>query len=147
MIPATGIADFYGGTNSVSYNNALGFFVLMWAVFNLFFLLASTKLCVIPSVDSSRVPVLTNLSSNAVYVAVFSFIELCLIFDAASYFASADGKTELGINLMKVSGAFGFVASLLGYYTVLHYLCEDALPFPVPMGDFTKYRMKKKEKN
>lgn len=83
---------------------------------------------------------------NITYVGVFSFVELCLIFDAASYFASAEGKAELGVHFMKASGAFAFAASILCYYTVLHYLCEDALPFRVPLGDLTRYKYAHKRK-
>jgi succinate-acetate transporter protein len=35
-----GVAAAYG-TNTAEYDNALGFWVLMWAVFNLFFLIGS----------------------------------------------------------------------------------------------------------
>ncbi|CAH0028521.1 unnamed protein product [Clonostachys rhizophaga] len=126
-IPSTGIADFYGGTSTPSFNNALGAYVLVWACFNFFFLLCTTRM-------------------NITYVGVFSFVELCLIFDAASYFASAEGKIELGVHFMKASGAFAFAASILCYYTVLHYLCEDALPFRVPLGDLTRYKYAHKRK-
>ncbi|CAG8936463.1 unnamed protein product [Penicillium salamii] len=118
LIPALGIADAYGGFTP-EYHNALGFFVLLWAVFNLFFLLASCTL-------------------NIVYILLFLTLELCLIFDAASSFVLADGSVEKSANLMTAAGAFAFVSSLLGYYSVLHYLCEDALPFSVPMGDTSR---------
>ncbi|OQD97413.1 hypothetical protein PENSOL_c012G07548 [Penicillium solitum] len=118
MIPALGIVDAYGGYTP-EYHNALGFFVLLWAVFNLFFLLASCAL-------------------NIVYILLFLTLELCLIFDAASSFVLADGLVEKSANLMTVAGAFAFVSSLLGYYSVLHYLCEDSLPFSVPMGDTSR---------
>ncbi|KAK7225359.1 hypothetical protein V2G26_013362 [Clonostachys chloroleuca] len=126
-IPSTGIMDFYGGSATPSFNNALGAYVLVWACFNFFFLLCTTRM-------------------NITYVGVFSFVELCLIFDAASYFASAEGKAELGVHFMKASGAFAFAASILCYYTVLHYLCEDALPFRVPLGDLTRYKYAHKRK-
>ncbi|CAI7662236.1 unnamed protein product [Penicillium palitans] len=118
MIPALGIVDAYGGYTP-EYHNALGFFVLLWAVFNLFFLLASCAL-------------------NIVYILLFLTLELCLIFDAASSFVLADGLIDKSANLMTVAGAFAFVSSLLGYYSVLHYLCEDSLPFSVPMGDTSR---------
>ncbi|CAH0050978.1 unnamed protein product [Clonostachys solani] len=142
-IPSTGIADFYGGFATPSFNNALGSYVLIWACFNLFFLLCTTRMYVL---DLQKHPVPFALSyidkslRNITYVGIFSFVELCLIFDAASYFASAEGKIELGTNFMKASGGFAFAASILCYYTVLHYLCEDALPFRVPLGDLTKYK-------
>jgi hypothetical protein len=36
--------------------------------------------------------------------------------------------------MQQVSGAFGFIAGLLGYYACAHYMCEEALPFRLPMG-------------
>ncbi|KAL9477678.1 hypothetical protein ACSS6W_007519 [Trichoderma asperelloides] len=46
-----------------------------------------------------------------------------------------DGNTRLSIALMKAAGVFGFLAGLLGFYTTAHYLCQDVLPFHIPMGD------------
>ncbi|KAJ6092445.1 hypothetical protein N7467_004414 [Penicillium canescens] len=118
LIPSLGIADAYGGYTA-EYHNALGFFVLIWAVFNLFFLLASCAL-------------------NIVYIILFLGLELCLILDAASSFALGDGLVETSANLITAAGAFGFIASLAGYYSVLQSLCEDSLPFSVPMGDTSR---------
>ncbi|KAJ5757292.1 uncharacterized protein N7511_005986 [Penicillium nucicola] len=118
LIPSLGIADAYGGYTA-EYHNALGFFVLIWAVFNLFFLLAS---CAI----------------NVVYIILFLGLELCLILDAASSFALGDGLVETSAHLITAAGAFGFIASLAGYYCVLQSLCEDSLPFSVPMGDTSR---------
>ncbi|KAJ5387024.1 GPR1/FUN34/yaaH [Penicillium cosmopolitanum] len=119
LIPAFGIIDAYGGFTP-EYYNALGFFVLLWGVFNLFFLIASIRL-------------------NVVYIIIFLSLELCLIFDAASQFKRADGMIELSENLSTVGGAFAFVASIFGYYTVLHYLCQESLPFTVVMGDTSRF--------
>ncbi|KAJ5102997.1 GPR1/FUN34/yaaH [Penicillium argentinense] len=119
MVPIFGIIDAYGGYTP-EYYNALGFFVLLWGVFNLFFLIASVRL-------------------NAVYIMIFVSLELCLIFDAASQFTRADGKLSLSGSFSTVGGAFAFIASILGYYTVLHYLCQDSLPFTVHMGDTSRY--------
>jgi len=81
---------------------------------------------------------LTLPNRNVVYILLFLMLELCLIFDAASSFALADGLAETSANLITAAGAFGFVSSLCGYYCVLHYLCEDSLPFSVPMGDTSR---------
>ncbi|OQD86167.1 hypothetical protein PENANT_c008G00667 [Penicillium antarcticum] len=118
VLSAYGIAEAYGGYTS-EYHNALGFFVLIWAVFNLFFLLASCAL-------------------NIVYIILFLGLELCLILDAASSFALGDGLVEISANLITAAGAFGFIASLAGYYSVLQSLCEDSLPFSIPMGDTSR---------
>lgn len=62
-------------------------------------------------------------------------VELCFALDASSQFARADGNIAASIGLMKAAGVFGFLAGLLGFYTVAHYLCLNVLPFDVPMGD------------
>jgi succinate-acetate transporter protein len=46
-IPSTGIADFYGGTSTPSFNNALGAYVLVWACFNFFFLICTIRMYVL----------------------------------------------------------------------------------------------------
>lgn len=46
---------------------------------------------------------------------------------------------ELSEILSKVGGAFAFVASIFGYYTVLHYFCQESLPFKVVMGDTSRF--------
>ncbi|KAL1874763.1 hypothetical protein VTK73DRAFT_182 [Phialemonium thermophilum] len=115
MLPSLGIIESYGGYTP-QYYNALGFFVLIWAVFNLFFLIAS-------------------VAFNVVYICIFITIQLCLMLDSSSYFVLANGNLATSAALMKAAGVFGFLAGLLGFYTTGHYLCEDALPFDIPMGD------------
>ncbi|KAH8804464.1 GPR1/FUN34/yaaH family-domain-containing protein [Xylogone sp. PMI_703] len=119
LLPGFGVAEAYGGFTP-QYYNALGFFLLIWAVFNLFFLIAS-------------------LAINVVYICIFFTIELCLCLEAASYFAMADGEEATGAALIKAAGAFGFTAGLLGYYCVAYYLCQDVVPFTIPMGDTSRF--------
>ncbi|CAM1511844.1 Fc.00g093570.m01.CDS01 [Cosmosporella sp. VM-42] len=138
LAPGLGVVGAYGGLTP-EYYNAVGFFVLsktttpalaralqylinmrtVWAVLNVFFLIASVRF-------------------NIVYILIFTTVELCFTLDAASHFALADGKLAASVALMKAGGVFGFIAGLLGYYCVAHYLCEDALPFPIPMGDTSR---------
>ncbi|KAF5026831.1 hypothetical protein F66182_1024 [Fusarium sp. NRRL 66182] len=127
LLPSWGIADSYGGKDAPQYNNAVGFFVLIWAVFNLFFLIASIQL-------------------NLVQICIFACIELCLVFDAAAYFALADGYAARYTALMKAGGVFGFIAGLLGFYTVAYYLCQDVLPFRVPLGDTSAWFQARRER-
>ncbi|KAH8123449.1 GPR1/FUN34/yaaH family-domain-containing protein [Trichoderma asperelloides] len=115
MIPSLGVVDVFGGYTPEFYN-AMGFFILIWAVLNIFFLVAS-------------------VAFNIVYICIFITIEVCFTLEASSYFALADGNTRLSIALMKAAGVFGFLAGLLGFYTTAHYLCQDVLPFHIPMGD------------
>lgn len=91
------------------------------------------------------IPRLIFASSNLVYIAIFICIELCLTLDAASQFYMADGEASTGRVLLQVAGAFGFIAGLLGYYTVAHYLCQDVLPFPVPMGDTSRFFLRRQK--
>lgn len=39
---------------------------------------------------------------------------------------------------MKVGGAFGFVSSLAGFYMLGHELCQDVLPFRIPVFDTSR---------
>lgn len=55
--------------------------------------------------------------------------------DASSYFMHADGNMDASNALVKAAGAFAFLSGLLGYYTTAHHLCQDVLPFDLPMGD------------
>jgi uncharacterized protein len=58
ITPFFGVAASYeGGASSPEYNNALGFFVLMWAVLNVFFLIGSLPL-------------------NLVYIGIFFTVEM-----------------------------------------------------------------------
>lgn len=91
----------------------------VWAVLNIFFLVAS-------------------VAFNIVYICIFLTIELCFTLEASSYFTLADGNANLSVALMKAAGVFGFLAGLLGFYATAHYLCQDVLPFDIPMGDTSR---------
>ncbi|KAL2065274.1 hypothetical protein VTL71DRAFT_2943 [Oculimacula yallundae] len=107
LTPFFGVSAAYG-TDTAEYNNALGFFVLMWTVLNTFFLIGS-------------------LPINLVYIGIFFFVELAFGFVAASYFAAADGYPGTQKALAKAGGAFAFCAGMLGYYTVAHLMCSSDL--------------------
>ena len=79
------------------------------------------------------------LPSNLVSFGIFTTIELCFSLDAASNFALADGKVETAKALMKAAGAFGFISGLLGYYSCAASMCQDALPFALPVGDTSRF--------
>lgn len=51
----------------------------------------------------------------------------------------AEGRPHAHANFITASGAFAFIASVLGYYCVAHYMCEESLPFRVPMGDTSRF--------
>ncbi|KAL4769108.1 GPR1/FUN34/yaaH family-domain-containing protein [Aspergillus nidulans var. acristatus] len=126
LTPAFGVAQAYGGTDTVEYNNAVGFFMILWTVFVFTFLVAS-------------------LPSNIAYILVFLFVDLGFLTVAASYFAQADGHAESAAALQKAGGAFCFVAGLIGWYIVFHLLLQDSL-LNLPLGDTSRYFGKRKDK-
>lgn len=124
ITPAFGVKESYGD-DLVSYYNALGFWVLMWAVWNVFFLIGS-------------------LTLNLVYIGIFFTVQMAFTLVAASYFALADGHEKTSVGLQKAAGAFAFVSGMLGYYTVMNLMCRDALNFGFPMGDTGRFFARKK---
>ena len=74
-----------------------------------------------------------------VYVLLFAALELCLLIDGTTYSIVANGLQSTYSHMQQASGAFGFIAGLLGYYACAHYMCEEALPFRLPMGHFKKH--------
>lgn len=73
------------------------------------------------------------------YIGIFGFVELAFICIAASYFAAADGHASASVALSKAGGAFAFIAGMLGYYTLAHLMCQEALFFRFPMGDTSRF--------
>ncbi|RMZ86540.1 hypothetical protein DV736_g6236, partial [Chaetothyriales sp. CBS 134916] len=125
ITPGFGVTDAYAG-NVAEYNNALGFWVLMWTVLNTFFLIGSAPI-------------------NLVYFGIFLTVELAFLFVSASYFAAADGHAAAATALKKAGGVFGFLSGLLGYYTLGHLMCQEALFFSFPMGDTSRFFSRKKK--
>ncbi|KAH9841274.1 Ylipolytica GPR1 protein and Fun34p [Teratosphaeria destructans] len=124
VTPTFGVAEAYGGSGSVEYNNAVGFFVLMWSVFNLCFLIGSLPL-------------------NLVYIGIFFTVQLAFTLVAASYFLTADGKTAQAEAVKVAGGACAFASGMLGYYTVGNLMCQEALRFSFPMGDTSRFFRKR----
>ncbi|RMZ74922.1 hypothetical protein DV738_g5677, partial [Chaetothyriales sp. CBS 135597] len=125
ITPAFGVADAYAD-KTAQYNNALGFWVLLWTVLNTFFLIGSATI-------------------NLVYFGIFFTVELAFLFVSASYFAAADGHAGASIALKKAGGVFGFLSGLLGYYTLANLMCQEALFFSFPMGDTSRFFTRKKK--
>lgn len=69
---------------------------------------------------------------------MFVAIEACFTLASTSYFALAEGKGTTSVRTMTAAGAFGLVASVLGFYTMAGLLCKDVLPFALPMGDTSR---------
>ncbi|KAJ5273971.1 hypothetical protein N7478_009096 [Penicillium angulare] len=123
LTPGFGVAEAYGGTDSAQYNNAVGFFMILWTVFVFTFLIAS-------------------LASNIAYILVFLFVDLGFLTVAASYFAKADGHAASALALQKSGGVFCFLAGLVGWYIVFHLLLQDSI-LDLPLGDTSRYFGKK----
>lgn len=126
LTPAFGVAQAYGGSDTVQYNNAVGFFMILWTVFVFTFLIAS-------------------LPTNVAYILVFLFVDLGFLTVAASYFAAADGHVASSTALKKSGGVFCFLAGLVGWYIVFHLLLQDSL-LNIPLGDTSRLFGKKKGK-
>ncbi|OQE22493.1 hypothetical protein PENSTE_c010G06298 [Penicillium steckii] len=125
LTPAFGVVESYGG-QTAEYNNAVGFFMILWTVFVFTFLVAS-------------------LPSNIAYILVFLFVDLGFLTVAASYFAAADGHQASSIALKKSGGVFCFLAGLVGWYIVFHLLLQDSL-LDIPLGDTSRFFGKRKNK-
>jgi succinate-acetate transporter protein len=124
LTPAFGVAQAYGGDSTAEYNNAVGFFMILWTVFVFTFLIAS-------------------LPSNIAYILVFLFVDLGFLTVGASYFAMADGHAASAEALKKSGGVFCFLAGLVGWYIVFHLLLKDSL-LEIPLGDTSRIFGKKK---
>lgn len=46
--------------------------------------------------------------------------------------------------MKKAGGVFGFLSGLLGYYTLGHLMCQEALGFSFPMGDTGRFFHRKR---
>lgn len=123
LTPAFGVEQAFG-SDTAQYNNAVGFFMILWTVFVFTFLIGS-------------------LPSNLAYILVFFFVDLGFLTVAASYFAAADGHQASSVALKKSGGAFCFVAGLVGWYIVFHLMLKDSL-LDLPLGDTSRYFAKKK---
>ncbi|KAJ5144796.1 hypothetical protein N7448_002188 [Penicillium atrosanguineum] len=126
LTPAFGVATAYGGSDTAQYNNAVGFFMILWTVFVFTFLIAS-------------------LPTNIAYILVFFLVDIGFLTVAASYFAAADGHAAAAAALRKSGGVFCFLAGLVGWYIVFHLLLQDSL-LDIPLGDTSRFFGRKKKR-
>jgi len=99
--------------------------VLVWSVFNIFFLIGSLPL-------------------NLVYIGIFFTVQMAFTLVSATYFLKADGKVDQATAVSTAGGAFAFASGMLGYYTVANLMCQEALGFDFPMGDTSRFFKKRK---
>ncbi|KAJ5904271.1 hypothetical protein N7504_006654 [Penicillium tannophilum] len=108
LMPLLGVVQAYGG-ETAEYHNAFACYQLIWCVLNSFFLLAALP---------------TNIPNIIVYAAL-ELVTYSIVL--------ADGRLELADAFTKLAGAFGFVSALAGFYLLTHGLCQDAIPFQMPL--------------
>ncbi|KAL7940711.1 GPR1/FUN34/yaaH family domain-containing protein [Trichoderma barbatum] len=113
ILPSTGIFESYHGQTS-EYHNAFGIYLLVWSILTLFFFIAS-------------------LPTGGPNIIIYGAVELSYIFNCAAHFVKADGNLATSASLTKLGGAFGFISSLAGFYMLGHELCQDVLPFRIPV--------------
>ncbi|RAH77868.1 hypothetical protein BO86DRAFT_203700 [Aspergillus japonicus CBS 114.51] len=113
LMPPLGIVDSYGG-KTAEYYNAFGLYLAVWSILNFFFFVAS-------------------LPTNVVNITIYGALELSYIFNCTANFMMADGHSALGDTFTTIAGAFGMVSALAGFYMLGHNLCQDALPFEIPL--------------
>ncbi|THY25926.1 hypothetical protein D6D01_04734 [Aureobasidium pullulans] len=115
LMPWMGVVDSYGG-KTTEYYNAFGLYLCVWSILNLFFFIAS-------------------LSTNIANMIVYGGLEVSYMLNCAANFSFADGYSVHGQALTKAAGAFGFIASLAGFYILAHEFCQDSLRIRVPLGE------------
>ncbi|KAL6832185.1 GPR1/FUN34/yaaH family domain-containing protein [Trichoderma camerunense] len=124
ILPSTGILESYQG-DTAEYYNAFGIYQLVWCVLNLFFFIAS-------------------LPTGGPNIIIYGGLELSYIFNCIAHFVRADGNVATSTSLTKAGGAFGFIASLAGFYMLGHELCQDVLPFRVPVYNTSRLAGRRK---
>lgn len=87
---------------------------------------------------------IASLSTNLVYIGIFTLVDLGFLTVAASYFAGADGHHASAVGLKKACGVFCFLAGLIGWYLTLQILVKDSL-FDLPLGDTSRFFAKSKK--
>ncbi|CAD0046164.1 unnamed protein product [Aureobasidium pullulans] len=119
LMPWMGVVDSYGG-KTIEYYNAFGLYLCVWSILNLFFFVAS-------------------LSTNIANMFVYGGLEISYMLNCAANFSFADGYSAHGQALTKAAGAFGFIASLAGFYILAHGFCQDSLRIKVPLGETRRW--------
>ncbi|KAL2783997.1 GPR1/FUN34/yaaH family-domain-containing protein [Aspergillus keveii] len=116
LMPPLAVVDSYGG-RTTEYYNAFG--LKVWSILNFFFFVAS-------------------LPTNMINVIIYSALELSYIFNCMGNFFMANTDVTTGTTLVKVAGAFGFTSSLAGFYMLCHDLCQQTLPFNIPLFETSR---------
>ncbi|KAJ6112117.1 hypothetical protein N7523_008178 [Penicillium sp. IBT 18751x] len=119
LMPSLGVIEAYGG-ETAEYHNAFAFYQLVWCFLNFFFLFAA-------------------LPTHVPNIVVYAALELCYIFNCTAHFLQADDRSALATDITKVAGVFGFISALAGFYLLAHGLCQDTLPFEIPLCETNRF--------
>ena len=114
--------------------NNIGFFLLFMGLLSLIYLVCA-------------------LRTNLVFVAIFLGLLLTFVILTAAYWHTAQGHTEMAERLQVAAGAFGFLATLAGWWIFFaQMLASVDFPFQIPVGDISHLitplteRVKQKER-
>lgn len=84
--------------------------------------------------QSRGINLVTNASDrNLINIIIYGALELSYIFNCTANCMMADGRSALGTTFTTIAGAFGMLSALAGFYMLGHDLCQDALPFEIPL--------------
>ncbi|GJN93916.1 hypothetical protein Rhopal_006975-T1 [Rhodotorula paludigena] len=114
--PSQGIASALDAT-SVEYNGGIAMYLIWWSVLVLIYLIAS-------------------LRTNAVFVALFTFLE---------NIKSAYGDTSNINALLKAAGAFAFLTTAMGWYLQVVLIFDSVgIPIKLPVGDMSTFMARRR---
>ncbi|BGP43328.1 hypothetical protein JCM10450v2_007479 [Rhodotorula kratochvilovae] len=123
--PMQGIATTLDA-NSVEYNGGIAMFLVWWAVLVLIYLIAS-------------------LRTNAVFVALFGFLEITFWLLAVIYIKLAYGDVGMVPTLLKAAGAFAFLTCAMGWYLECVLIFDSVgIPIKLPVGDMSSFMSRRR---
>lgn len=101
----------------------------------------------------SLIYLICALRTNVVFVAIFLGLLLTFVVLTGAYWHAALGHTEMAERLQVGAGAFGFLATLAGWWIFFaQMLASVDFPFQIPVGDISHLitplseRVKQKER-
>lgn len=89
-----------------------------------------------------------SIRTNAIFMAIFLFLDIALFLLAAAYWIGAEGRLALAGNLQIASGAFVFAFCILAWYLFLAQLMQSLdFPFSLPIFDLSSKIKGQKQKD
>lgn len=148
LMPSLGVVQAYGG-ETAEYHNAFACYQLSKSLIQYSLRFGPTKNSSLECIEflfstcrSTNVSTYFCLNCfsdmltfwrNVPNIVVYAALELCYIFNCTAHFLQADGRSDLAEAFTKLAGAFGFLSALAGFYLLAHGLCQDAIPFKIPL--------------